>query len=259
MLFWINRSIILFIVLCFLGGRKIFSLFRYLFKQLFTIQNHFYTDSIIEPIFSIMGQVSKTDGKVSARSIQTVEKIIKDMQLSTQQRKQAIQAFNKGKQEDFNLHNALQQIHMHLLFNPHQQENIIQNIVRVGHADGRPSKRKRALLHTITSNISQKIFQHHNTWQHTQDQNWEQHQTHQAYQTTSNSQQLQWAYRTLNSNSNDDIETVTKKYRKLLSKYHPDRLAARNATDTEIKAANDKTHEIKKAYELIKKSQVFNS
>lgn len=255
MLFWINRGIILFMILFFLGSQKIFSFIRQVLNQIMSAPSHFYTDSIIEPLFAIMGQISKVDGNVSKNSINTVEKIIKDMRLDNEQRKRAIQAFKSGKDEHFDLHNALQKIHMHLLFNPHHQEQLLQNMIRLGHADGRPSKRKRSLLHHVTSSISQRVFQHQNPWQQHQFENdWQQHQTHQ-----STNQLLDQAYRTLNCSAQDSMADVTKNYRKMLSKYHPDRLAAKNASEQEIKAANDKTHEIKKAYELIKKAQVYST
>ncbi len=255
MLFWINRGIILFIVLFFLGSQKIFSFIRQVLNHIVNVPNHFYTDSIIEPYFAIMGQISKVDGSVSKNSIKIVEKIIKDMRLNAKQRKRAITAFKSGKNEHFDLHNALQKIHMHLLFNPQQQQQLLQNLIRLGHADGRPSKRKRSLLHHITSSISQQVFQHQNPWQqHQHDTNWQQHQPQQ-----NTHQRLDWAYQTLDSSAQDNMDDITKRYRKMLSKYHPDRLAAKKASEAEIKAANDKTHEIKKAYELIKKAQVYSA
>ena len=97
MLFWINRGIILFIVLFFLGSQKIFSFIRQVLNHIVNVPNHFYTDSIIEPYFAIMGQISKVDGSVSKNSIKIVEKIIKDMRLNAKQRKRAITAFKSGK------------------------------------------------------------------------------------------------------------------------------------------------------------------
>lgn len=257
MLFYINRSLIFFVVLCFLAGKKIFQLARQAIHHLFNLHQHYYHDSIIEPFFSILGHISKADGNVSSNSIRTVEKVITAMKCSITQRKVAIQAFNQGKNHNFNLQDALQRVHVYLLFHPQQEDTLIKHIISVGHADGKPTKRKRNLLHIITSSINKKVFNHHQQWQNWQEHQWE-HAQHQRAPHQQQQPPLHWAYQTLDCSSNDSLETVTKKYRKLLSKYHPDRLAAKNASENEIKAANDKTHDIKKAFDMIKKNQVYS-
>ena len=258
MLFWIKMRLIFFVVLCFLGGKKFFQLGRQALQHLFNLHQHYYHDSIIEPFFSLLGHISKTDGKVSKESIRAVERVISSMKCTPEQRKTAIHAFNVGKSNSFNLQNTLQRIHVYLLFNPQQEDTIIEYIINVGHADGKPTKRKRNTLHIITSSINKKVFNHHQQWQNWQEHQWE-HAQHQRTPHQQEQPPIHWAYQTLDCSSNDSLETVTKKYRKLLSKYHPDRLAAKNASEKEIKAANDKTHDIKKAFEMIKKNQVYSA
>ena len=47
-------------------------------------------------------------------------------------------------------------------------------------------------------------------------------------------------------------EDVTRAYRRLLSQHHPDKLVAKGLPEEMMKLASQKTHEIRKAYEMIR-------
>ena len=47
---------------------------------------------------------------------------------------------------------------------------------------------------------------------------------------------------------------IKKAYRRLMSQHHPDKLVAKGLPDEMITLATEKTQEIRKAYDLIKKS-----
>ena len=50
---------------------------------------------------------------------------------------------------------------------------------------------------------------------------------------------------------------VKKAYRRLMNQHHPDKLVAKGLPEEMMKMASDKTHEIKSAYEHIRKSRGF--
>ena len=66
---------------------------------------------------------------------------------------------------------------------------------------------------------------------------------------------LKNAYRTLDATFQDSMEEITKKYRKLLHEYHPDKIQSKGLPDGFVRYANNKVLEIKDAYELIAKSR----
>ncbi len=47
------------------------------------------------------------------------------------------------------------------------------------------------------------------------------------------------------------MREIKQAYRRLISQHHPDKLVARKAPQHEIKAANEKTQQITKAYDKI--------
>jgi DnaJ like chaperone protein len=74
-------------------------------------------------------------------------------------------------------------------------------------------------------------------------------------QASSNALSLEKAYEILESNSNDDDNTIKKAYRKLVKQYHPDIMSGRGESQNIIDEATKKLQEINEAYELIKKDR----
>ena len=62
-------------------------------------------------------------------------------------------------------------------------------------------------------------------------------------------------YSILGCNSNDSNEHIKKQYRKLVSDYHPDKIASKGLPDEFTKFANNKFREIQEAYEVVKKER----
>ena len=62
-------------------------------------------------------------------------------------------------------------------------------------------------------------------------------------------------YAVLGCDKNDLDEDIKKQYRKLVSDYHPDKIASKGLPEEFTKFANDKFREIQEAYETIKKER----
>jgi len=69
------------------------------------------------------------------------------------------------------------------------------------------------------------------------------------------SMSLEEAYKILDVNADDDINTIKKTYRKLVRKYHPDIIKSQDKDEAYIEEATAKTQEINQAYEIIKESK----
>lgn len=59
-------------------------------------------------------------------------------------------------------------------------------------------------------------------------------------------------YEILESNKNDDFNTIKKNYRRLMKKYHYDTIASTNPSEDQIKHAEEKSKQINEAYSIIK-------
>ena len=63
------------------------------------------------------------------------------------------------------------------------------------------------------------------------------------------------AYNLLGVTANDDNDKIKKAYRRLMSKYHPDKLVAKGLPTEMLNVAKEKTQQISAAYDLIMRSR----
>jgi DnaJ like chaperone protein len=63
------------------------------------------------------------------------------------------------------------------------------------------------------------------------------------------------AYHVLGCNPDDSIDTIKKRYRKLVQDYHPDKIASKGLPEEFNQLAHDKFREIQDAYDTIKKER----
>ena len=202
------------------------------------VQAAFFTTT-----FSVMGHVAKADGHVSAQEISSARNIMTQMQLSAAQRKAAIKFFDQGKANDFPLTAVLRQFKKEC----HGRRNLIQMFIEIqiatALADGKVDPGEKRVLYTIgevlgfSRNQIEHLFNIANG----------------AAASTSDTLTLRQAYKILGVSKNSSEAEVKKAYRRLMSQHHPDKLVSKGLPDEMIQLATEKTQEIRKAYDLIKK------
>lgn len=201
-----------------------------------------WTQQVIIPTFQLMGYLAKYDGTVSTKSIDIAMRCMQRFRLNKAQKNTAKDAFNTGKVERFNPYNALQKLQMLLLMYPSLRNSIARAFVEVAESDQPVSIQKLNQLDQLLRGIG--IIRSQNTHQRANNHSTEYPNNH----------NLHWARQVLGVTGSTSIEQIKRTYRKLISDHHPDRLQTRGESPTEaaIKRANEKTHEIKKAYTLLK-------
>lgn len=63
------------------------------------------------------------------------------------------------------------------------------------------------------------------------------------------------AYELLGVRPEDDMAVIKEAYRRLISEYHPDKLAGKGVSDSVVKMATEKSQLVQAAYDLICKSR----
>ncbi|MDX2476099.1 MAG: co-chaperone DjlA [Gammaproteobacteria bacterium] len=203
------------------------------------VQAAFFTTT-----FSVMGHVAKADGHVSAQEISAAKSIMTQMQLSAQQRQAAIKFFDQGKLDDFPLVDILRQFKKEC----HGRRNLIQMFVEIqiatALADGKVDANEKRVLYTIGDilGFSRSQIDHLFNMENA------------AGASASDSLTLSQAYKILGVSKNNSEAEIKKAYRRLMSQHHPDKLVSKGLPDEMIQLATEKTQEIRKAYDLIKKS-----
>ena len=193
--------------------------------------------------FSVMGYIAKADGRVSEHEIQAARSLMRQMQLNDAQQTAAIDLFQKGKEADFPLDEVLQQFRSEC----HRRTTLLRMFleiqVQAAMADGRMDPAESQVLRHIGEMLGFDAPQI------------EQLINFVSGATSGHGQQVQpvsEAYQLLGVAPDASDAEVKKAYRRLTNQHHPDKLVAKGMPEEMVKLANEKTQEIRKAWERIR-------
>ena len=204
-------------------------------------KRQFWTQKSITLVYQLAGHLAKIDGTVSPHSIALIEHSWQQFSFSAALKKTAKSSFNQGKTATFNPYITMQQLQVTLLMQPAIKNAVATLFIKLVEQDKHASAAKFNRLETILQAIGIAYINTHQQRRHT-------------FTQQNPTQGLSWAYNTLGIKPGTNFNEVKRKYRKLISDHHPDRLAVNGKKPSEeaIKTANHRTFEIKKAYSLLK-------
>ncbi|MBF0470340.1 MAG: co-chaperone DjlA [Gammaproteobacteria bacterium] len=219
------------------------------------VQSAFFTAT-----FAVMGAVAKADGHVSSHEIAMARQIMDQMQLNAEQREIAQKLFNEGKQPQFPLDDAVEQLRQEC----HRRRNLLRMFLEIqihaAFADGTMEEREREiLLHIATIlGFSAKEFQ---LMERMVAAVYSFHQRQEGANRgrgkgVVSASELQAAYELIGVSSQASDDEVKRAYRQLMSRHHPDKLVSKGLPEEMMKMATIKTQEIKSAYDLIRQSRI---
>jgi len=213
------------------------------------IQSAFFTAT-----FSVMGHLAKADGRVSEHEIRLAQQVMAQMNLGEEQQRIAKRLFTEGKRPDFPLDDVLDQLRRECLRRHTLLQVFLEIQVQFAYADGVMHDAERQLLLHIFGQLgfSQSEFQHIDqlvraAFQFAGEQ--------QAAAHNSRRNTLRDAYGVLGIDEQASDDEVKRAYKRLMNQHHPDKLVAKGLPEEMIKLANEKTQEIKAAYEQVKEAR----
>jgi len=195
--------------------------------------------------FSVMGYIAKSDGRVTRDEIAMAERVMEQMQLSSAQRKVAINLFNQGKQDGFPVHDVLRQFKAEAA----RRRNLVQMFLEIqiatAFADGSLHDSERQILEQVSADLGYSTGQFNDLLNRLAG-----HAHFNNQQPTA--ERLAAAYELLGVDASANDAEVKKAYRRQMNQHHPDKLVAKGLPEEMIELATEKTQDIKAAYELIK-------
>lgn len=209
--------------------------------------------------FILLGYLAKADGRVSESEIAITEQLISDMGLSSEQRSNAINLFKKGSAKNFNSSATLAKFKSLCGSNRNLVQMLLSYLINLAFADGVLDPAEEQVLREIAQGLGinstafEKLLQMIKA-QDTFKQGSGQYYSHQPNGQASQSELTQ-AYIALGVEASATDAQVKKAYRKLMSQYHPDKLAGQGLPEDAVKAATERSQEIQVAYDVIKKSR----
>lgn len=214
-------------------------------------------------IFPVLGHLAKVDGRVSEEEVAGTEQLMTRMGLDDAARKKAIELFKQGIATEFDLQKNIADF-MVVCGNYGDLKQIyLVYLITLAYADNHLHEKEEELLKAIAAQLgySSFAFNHLLGMVRAQTQFHQQHGRRSqgssgGYQSSHSSvDELDLAYKVLGVDKIATDAELKKAYRKLMSEYHPDKLAGRGVPEDMIKVATERAQEIQAAYDMIKKSR----
>jgi DnaJ like chaperone protein len=216
--------------------------------------------AFLRATFSSLGHIAKADGRVSEEEIQIAKLMMQELHLNKSEETAAKRFFQQGKHANFRMTEPLEMLRSLAQDNPKLLHAFVQLQYRMAQVDGLSSEKVTTLNILLNELGLASLHQQahaRNAYkpqfnQHTRTE--QARQAHQEYYTSQNfytSHTLEASYKRLGLSSTATQQDVKRAYRRLVSKHHPDKCIAKGLSEQHIKAANEKTQAIRKAYEHI--------
>ncbi len=191
-----------------------------------------------------MGCVARSGGRVTEQQIQVAGQIFDVLALSGGQRREAIRLFRQGKRSDYPLFPLLRRVRRHAAAETGLLEQLLEYQAIIASANGRPGKATRQLLLRMAAALR------------ISDARLEAMLRHAArHGSGAIRATAQTPYRILGVSEAATPEEVRHAYRRLISRYHPDRLQANGLPDEQVRDGATRIHVAKQAYEQIRRQR----
>lgn len=203
-------------------------------------------EAFFRSTFQAMGHLAKADGRVSEQEIHAARQVMQQFGLGPRENRLAIELFTAGKAHDFPLEHSLQALRGHLEGRADLARMFVQIQLQAALWGGALDGPGRAVLERVcrvlgVSTVELVRMEAALRMQQPSGRTPAQHAA----------SQLGSAYEVLGVASTASDADVKKAYRRLMNQNHPDKLVARGLPESMMKMAEEKTRQIRAAYELV--------
>ncbi|RJS92934.1 co-chaperone DjlA [Salinisphaera sp. Q1T1-3] len=224
-----------------------------------TIQNQF-----LDSTFAVMGALCKADGRITDDEIRVAEELFTRLRMSDAQKSQAREAFNRGKQPDFDLDAEVERFRQTARGQRALHQMFLQVQIAAIAADGKVSAPEHEALMRVARGLglSEMEIRQLEAMLGMRGGAGGGGQTSGdgmgSRAGVSREDQLKQAYEVLGVSADATDADVKKAYRRQMSQNHPDKLASKGMPDSMREMAEQKTREIGAAYERIREARDMN-
>lgn len=210
-------------------------------------------DVFFGAIFSTLGHIAKSDGRVTKAEIAAAEQLMRRLQLSEAERQRAISFFQKGKETGFNLEATLKEFARHSMLRHELRIMFIELLIETSLADGSLTMGEQAIMTRVCTvlHIPAEIY----TAMLRARQGGAGAYSRGNQQAPGHAQPIDQSYATLGLKADATDQEVKRAYRKLVGQYHPDKLVSRGLPDEMMDMAKKRVREINAAYDQIKSTR----
>jgi DnaJ like chaperone protein len=243
-----------------------------------------YNASLVRVTFELMGYVARGAGRINEEHIEKANQIMNLMSLNQQMRKLAIDAFTRGKNDGFAVHETTDEIKRLTGDNFGFISFILEIQVQLALSDGVLSDEeyhrlmqiatllgasRDSMERFISARYAEMQFEsgrgsysyensyNRSDYSYEKGDSYENSYSNNGYSANgyAGKSKLESAYEVLGVDANTSAPDIKKAYKRLMLKYHPDKLAAQGLTKEMISLYTEKAKDIQAAFELIKKEK----
>lgn len=216
--------------------------------------------SFFETTFTLLGYLAKADGRVSEAEVAGTEQLMGQMGLSTEQRRQAISLFKQGSAKGFEPSKVIRDFRARCGRNNNLVQMLLTYLVNLALVDGQFDAAEERVLREVAAGLGVNGFAFEQLLRMIKAQNsfssrGGYRQQGAGASQASRADELPRAYDALGVSASASDAEVKRAYRKLMSQYHPDKLAGQGLPEDAVNAATERSKEIQVAYDLVKKSR----
>lgn len=203
----------------------------------------------LETVFIAMGKLAKADGRVSEAEIAHTEALMQKLGMTAEHRQQAIALFKQGAAGDSDMYQTCKKFMSVCGHTHHLKEMLLVYLIVMAMADGEYHPEEEKLLMEIAAYLGYGPEAFKRLLDMVVNQ------THFAGGQANSEAALEDAYKALGVTKDNTDAEVKRAYRKLMSKYHPDKLMGQGLPEDMIKVATEQAKDIQLAYDLVSKQR----
>ena len=219
----------------------------------------------VGPLFTLLGAVAKSDGRVSEAEIAEAERLMTRMGLTAEQRAQAVASFNAGKQPEFDVTRTIAELRSWVGLRRDHAFPVLDVVIETVLSEGNPGPEKMSILRQLAfalrvsdmelmALMAMKGYAWNGGAGGTRGSR-QQYGHSGGYVPPQRAPQGPDPYAVLGIDRNADERAIKRAYRKLISEHHPDRLG--DLPEDMRKRAESRASEINAAYDRIKEARGF--
>ena len=210
-------------------------------------------EAFFRATFQVMGHLAKADGRVSEEEIRAARAMMSELRLGERETRYAMDLFNQGKAPEFPLNATLQQLHAVWGGRPDLTRMFVQIQLQAALWGEAMNPAGRKVLARVCDALGVSAYE------------LVQMEALLRMQRSSRRPEAQQpkvdriaeAYGVLGVTSAATDSEVVKAYRRLMNQNHPDKLHAKGLPESMMKVAEEKTRQIRAAYEVLRDARAM--
>jgi DnaJ like chaperone protein len=212
-------------------------------------------EAFFRATFEVMGHIAKADGRVSENEIRAARAIMTEFRLGEREIQFAIQLFTRGKEAEYPLEATLLKLRKIL----HGRPDVLRMFVQIQLQAALWSGFTPAARHVMARVAAALGVSAYDVVQMEallrMQQGFRQQPRGEA--PPPRVDKVAQAYEVLGITSAASDAEVTKAYRRLMNQNHPDKLVARGLPESMMKVAEEKTRQVRAAYEVLREARAM--